>query len=74
MRIVGSSAMSRDVQWRVSGPAQEWWKRLSLRPTPATSLLSQNRAKSGESRASRAGRAVQARSLRGMVIAARWGR
>jgi hypothetical protein len=36
---------------------------LSLRPAVATSLLSQNRAKSGESRASCAGRAVQARSL-----------
>ena len=24
MRIVGSSAMSRDVLWRVSGPALEW--------------------------------------------------
>ncbi len=65
MRIAGSSAMSRDVLWRVSGPALEWRKRLSLRPAPATSLLSQSRAKSGESRASRTGRAVQARSLRG---------
>lgn len=32
MRIVGSSAMSKDVLWRVSGPALEWRKRLSLRP------------------------------------------
>ncbi len=48
MRIVGSSAMSKDVLWRVSGPALEWRKRLSLRPALATSLLSQNRAKSGE--------------------------
>jgi hypothetical protein len=65
MRIVGSSAMSRDVLWSVSDPVLEWRKRLSLHPAPATSLLSQNRAKSGEGRASRAGRTVQARSLRG---------
>jgi hypothetical protein len=58
MRIVGSSAMSRDVLWRVSGPTLEWRKHLSLRPAPATALLSQNQAKSGESWASRAGRAV----------------
>ena len=37
MRIVGSSAMSRDVLLRVSGPALEWRKRLSLRPALATS-------------------------------------
>ena len=51
--------MSRDVLCRVSGPALGWRNRLSLRSGPATSLLAQNRAKSGDSWASRAGRAVQ---------------
>src|SRR4249920_1768119 len=72
MRIIGSSAMSRDVLCRVSGPALGWRNRLSLRSGPATSLLAQNRAKSGDSWASRAGRAVQAGSSRWMVIAARY--
>src|SRR6266852_5885298 len=72
MRIIGSSAMSRDVLWRVSGPALGWRNRLSLRSGPATSLLAQNRAKSGDSWASRAGRAVQAGSSRWTVIAARY--
>jgi hypothetical protein len=70
MRIIGSSAMSRDVLWRVSGPALGWRNRLSLRSGPATSLLAQNRAKSGDSRASRVGRAVQAGSSRWTVIVA----
>jgi hypothetical protein len=70
MRIIGSSAMSRDVLWRVSGPALGWRNRLSLRSGPATSLLAQNRAKSGDSWASRAGRAVQAGSSRWTVIVA----
>ena len=39
---------------------------------PATSLLAQNRAKSGDSWASRAGRVVQAGSSRWTVIAARY--
>jgi len=51
MRIVGSSAMSRDVLWRVSDPALGWRNRLSLRSGPATSLLAQNRAKSAHPRA-----------------------
>ena len=72
MRIIGSSAMSRDVLCRVSGPALGWRNRLSLRSGPATSLLAQNRAKSGDSWASRAGKAVQAGSSRWMVIAARY--
>jgi hypothetical protein len=37
MRIIGSSAMSRDVLCRVSGPALGWRNRLSLRSGPATS-------------------------------------
>ena len=41
-------------------------------PGPATSLLAQNRAKSADSWASRAGSAVQAGSSRWMVIAARY--
>jgi hypothetical protein len=57
MRIIGSSAMSRDVLWRVSGPALGCRNRLSLRSGPATSLLAQNRAKSEDSWVSRAGRA-----------------
>src|SRR6266516_4847326 len=72
MRIIGSSAMSKDVLWRVSGPALGCRNRLSLRSGPATSLLAQNRAKSGDSWASRAGRAVQAGSSRCTVIAARY--
>jgi hypothetical protein len=39
MRIIGSSAMSREVLCRVSGPALGWRNRLSLRSGPATSLL-----------------------------------
>jgi len=70
MRVIGSSAMSRDVLWRVSGPVLGWRNRLSLRSGPATSLLAQNRAQSGDSRASRAGRAVQAGSSRWTVIVA----
>ena len=58
--------------WRVSGPALGWRNRLSLRSGPATSPLAQNRAKSGDSWASRAGRAVQAGSSRWTVIAARY--
>jgi len=74
MRIVGSSAMSKDVLWRVSGPALEWRKRLSLRPALATSLLSQNRAKSGESRGQPRGQSGPGQVVEGMVIAARWSR
>ena len=37
MRIGGSSAMSRDVLWRVSGPALEWRKRLRGREREAES-------------------------------------
>jgi hypothetical protein len=49
MRIIGSSAMSRDVLCRVSGPALGWRNRLSRRSGPVTSLLAQNRAKRGDS-------------------------
>jgi len=64
MRIIGSSDMSRDALWRVSGPALEWRKRLSLRPGTGHVAAVPEPDEVGESRASRAGRAVQARSLR----------
>ncbi len=48
MRIIGSSAMSRDVLWRVSGPALGWRNRLSLRSGPATSLLALAEGRRGD--------------------------